>query len=296
MPNGRAISAAPETVVAGGGTTARFDGARLRIVRGRTAWTLPVRAIGSAALTASGAVRIEISGVPGSARHGLGSALELQTPNAHAAKAFLGQLTAVLAAIEPAADGHALVQVEMETRQSSQLGARGRQAVAIALLLVLYAVPLVALGQLSPRKGGTAAFSLGVGGVLGLVGGFMLWRMGRRVRSLWLLRKRGIGVVGTVTGGVQHLDKGGPLWIISKLAFTTVDGQKMRDVQSVVSIWFFSCQAVGSQVELSYDPERPERASRPLTVGFAFRTLLVAAVALIPVAACALCILVNVPV
>ncbi|MEV6329381.1 DUF3592 domain-containing protein [Streptomyces sp. NPDC051909] len=226
----------------------------------------------------------------------LGSAVELPTPNAHAAKAFLGQLTAALAAFEPAADGHALVQVGAVPRQSPRPGTRGRQAVAIALLLVLYAVPLVALGRVSPLKAGAAAFSLSAGGVLGLVGGFMLWRMGRRVRSLWLLRRRGIGVVGKVTGEVQHFDKGGPLWIISKLAFTTVDGQRMRDVRSVVSVWFLAAETVGSQVELRYDPEHPDRAGRPLTVGFAFRTLLVAAVALVPGAAFALCVLVNLPV
>ena len=35
-----------------------------------------MRAIGPAALAAAGAVRVEISGVPGSARHGLGPAVE----------------------------------------------------------------------------------------------------------------------------------------------------------------------------------------------------------------------------
>ncbi|MFF0428125.1 hypothetical protein ACFYUJ_27450 [Streptomyces sp. NPDC004520] len=195
-------------------------------------------------------MRIEISGMSGSARHGLGSAVELPTPNTHAAKAFFGQLTAALAAVEPAADGHALVQVETVPRQSPQPGARGRQVVAIALLLVLYTLLLVALGQVSPRKAGTAALSLSVGGVLGLAAGFTLWRMGRRIRSLWLLRRRGI----------------------------------------------LAAETVGSQVELRYDPEHPDRASRPLTVGFAFRALLVAAVALVPGAAFALCVLVNLPV
>ncbi|GGL87889.1 hypothetical protein GCM10010129_34670 [Streptomyces fumigatiscleroticus] len=37
-----AISDDPETVLRAGGTTARFNGARLRIVRGRTAWTVPL--------------------------------------------------------------------------------------------------------------------------------------------------------------------------------------------------------------------------------------------------------------
>ncbi|GAA4325832.1 hypothetical protein GCM10023086_53130 [Streptomyces venetus] len=46
--------------------------------------------------------------------------------------------------------------------------------------------------------------------------------MFRRVRSLWLPGERGIGVVGRVTGYVHMWDKGGHLWVFSRMTFTTV--------------------------------------------------------------------------
>ncbi len=299
MSNGRAKSGAPETVLAGGGTTARFDGSRLRIVRGRTTWTLPLTALKSAELSASGAVRIEISGAPGEARHGLGPAVDLRAPNSHAAKAFLGQLTTALAAAGPrAADGHALVRMTTQTRRPLTLGAGGLRAVKISTPLLLYALLLFVLGLASPREeAGITLTTLGVGGVLGLVGGILLWRVGRRVRSLWLLRKRGVGVVGEVTGYVRIWTRGGHLWKFSRMDFTTVDGHRMRDVPSVVTTWGLSDNAWGgAQVELNYDPANPLRASRHLTIGFVFRTLLLAAVATVPTTVSALCILVNLPV
>ncbi|MGW3498624.1 hypothetical protein [Streptomyces sp. NPDC001020] len=297
MTSGRPISgASPETVLTGGGTTARFNGSQLRIVRGRTTWTLPVRALASAELTTSGAVWIEINGTPNQAEHGLGQAVELRAPNAHAAEAFLAQLTAALAATEPAADGHALVQVERKTKQSPWQGALGRRAKAIVFLLAPYVLLLLLLGWVSPLDGAEAGVSLGVGGALGLAGGFTLWRVGRRAHSLWLLRKRGIGVVGKVTGYVKIWDKGVHYWQFSKMKFTTVDGQHMWDVPSVVTTWAFSKHAdTGQSVELNYDPERPNRASRPLTIGFVLRTLLLAAVGAVPATGFATCILANLP-
>lgn len=283
-------------MLAAGGTTARFNGARLRIVRGRTIWTLPVRALRSAELTPTGAVRITISGASGqAAQHGLGLAVELQAPNARAAAAFLAQLTAALATTEPAADGHALVRVETQPQRQLQLGPRAQQAVRIAYVLPPYALLLFLLGLFSPLDRGTAAGTLTVGGVMGLVGGIPLWRVARRVLSLWLLRKRGVGVVGKVTGYVHIWDKGAHLWIFSRMTFTTLDGQRMRDIPSVVTVWGLSDQAYSGQVELSYDPEHPTRASRPLTVGFAFRTLLLASVAAIPATAFVICVLENLP-
>lgn len=283
-------------MLAAGGTTARFNGARLRIVRGRTTWTVPVRAVRSAALTPAGAVRITISGAPDqAAQHGLGQAVELRAPNASAAAAFLEKMTAALARTRPAADGHALVRVETRPRRRLELGPRGQAVVRIARVVPPYALLLVLLGLLSPLDGGTAAASLIVGGVAGLIGGVPLWRVVRRVRSLWLLRRRGIGVVGEVTGYVHIWDKGAHVWVFSRMTFTTLDGQLMRDIPSVVTVWGFSDQAYSGQVELSYDPEHPTRASRPPTVGFALRTLLLASAATLPATVFVLSVLENLP-
>ncbi|MCG0067718.1 hypothetical protein L0F81_31370 [Streptomyces tricolor] len=294
MPNTGASGT--ETMLSAGGTTARFDGVRLQVVRGRTTWTLPVRALRSAEATPAGGLRIRISGPPGhAAGHGLGASVELRAPNARSAQAFLAQLTAALAATEPVADGHALVRVERRQPPRRELGPRARAVVRIARVVPVYGLVLFLLGLVSPLDAGTAAATLVAGGVLGLAGGVPLWRAARRVRSLWLLRRRGVGVVGEVTGYVRIWDKGGHLWVFSRMSFTTLDGQRMRDVPSVVTVWGFADRAYAGPVDLVYDPEHPARASRPLTVGFAFRTLLLAAVAALPAAGSVACVLPNLP-
>ncbi|MCE0445334.1 hypothetical protein LT493_10700 [Streptomyces tricolor] len=198
--------------------------------------------------------------------------MELRAPSARSAQAFLAQLTAALAATEPVADGHALVRVERRQPPRRELGPRARAVVRIARVVPVYGLVLFLLGLVSPWTPSTAAATLVAGGVLGLAGGVPLWRAARQVRSLWLLRRRGVGVVGEVTGYVRIWDKGGHLWVFSRMSFTTVDGQRMRDVPSVVTVWGFADRAYAGPVDLVYDPEHPARASRPLTVGFAFRT------------------------
>jgi hypothetical protein len=291
-----AISGGPERMLAAGDTRARFNGARLLIVQGRTTWTLPVRALRSAELTAVGAVRVTISGPAGrTGTHGLGATVDLPAPNERAARDFLDQLAAALARTEPAADGHALVRVETETRRQIQLGPRAQ-----ALVRMSYAVPplvvfLLLIGLFSPLEAELAVQTLIVAGFLGLVGGIPLWRVVRRVRSLTLLRRRGIGVVGQVTGYVHIWDKGGHLWVFSRMTFTTVDGRRMEDIPSVVTVWGFSDGAYRGPVELSYDPEQPTRASRPPTAGFALRTLLLGVAAAVPVTGFVLLVLANLP-
>ncbi|MGK5638331.1 hypothetical protein ACSNOK_08460 [Streptomyces sp. URMC 126] len=91
MSNGRSITVGPEVVLTRGGTTASFDGARLRVGRDRTVWTLPLRALDSAAWTPDGAVRVGIHGDPGRHDHGLGRAVVLRAPNRRSAEAFLAR-------------------------------------------------------------------------------------------------------------------------------------------------------------------------------------------------------------
>lgn len=72
MSDKRGPSQVPEIVLVSGRTSARFDGSRLLITRGRTSWTLPVKALSAAKLRARGTVVIAISGPAAAARHGLG--------------------------------------------------------------------------------------------------------------------------------------------------------------------------------------------------------------------------------
>jgi len=298
MPNIRANSGVPETVLAGRGTSARFDGSRLLIVRGRTTWTAPVEALASAELIAGHTVRIDISGEgdAAGAAQGLGRTVELRAPNAQAAQAFHGQVSAAMARTRRAADGLALVRVDRGAGRSFRLSPGARRAAVISAGVTVYAVLLAVLGVAGPLGAGLAVASLAPGGVAGLAGGGILWRVGRRVRSLWLLRRRGIGVVGKVTGHVKIWSKGGHLWVFSTMTFTTVKKRRMPDVPSVVTIWGFKEGALSGQpVELIYDPEHPTRASRPPTVGFAVRTLVLALPGVLLVAGWAICVLINLP-
>ncbi|GAA2832588.1 hypothetical protein GCM10010441_66500 [Kitasatospora paracochleata] len=274
----------PELVISGRGATTRFDGSRLRIVRGRTTWTVPVQAVRSAAATSDGGVRVELTGHLSGAVHGLGEAFELAAANERAARAFLERLTAALAGVRPAEDGHALVRVEREQAlPPAEANPLVQRAVVIGFLLLAYGTLLYLLAKVSPLDPATAQNDMVSGGPLALGGGIVLWRVGRRLRSMWLLRRRGIGVVGEVTGYVKIWTKGGHLWEFSKMSFTTIDGRRMKDVHSVVTVWGLSDAAVtGRPVELSYDPERPTRASRALTPGFVVRTLVLAAAGAIP--------------
>lgn len=276
MSSDRALPAAPVTVLTRGGTTARFDGVHLIVVRGRSTWTVPVRALEYVELTDDGAIRALIAGSAASADHGLGPVVDLRGPNRSAAEAFFGQLSSAVDRTPSAADGHALVRHQVREAGRAPLSPAWRERLTVAGLILLHHTALFVCGLIAVRDPWLVLFTVVTTGTLGLAGGLVLWRVGRRLRSLWLLRRRGIGVVGEAVGHVRIWSKGGHLWEFSRMDFVTVDGRRMRGVPSVVTVWSFSDASRG-RVELSYDPERPERASRPLTAGFLLRTLILAA-------------------
>ncbi|MEU7281077.1 hypothetical protein AB0A69_20165 [Streptomyces sp. NPDC045431] len=109
-----------------------------------------------------------------------------------------------------------------ETEPPRELTGRTLGALHLSAASVLYVLLLFLLGVVSPQDRLGAALTLTVGGLLGPIGAIPLWRVGRRVRSLWLLRRRGIGVVGEVTGTVRIWSKGPHLWVFSKMTFRTV--------------------------------------------------------------------------
>ncbi|MFJ9429415.1 hypothetical protein ACIRQY_07090 [Streptomyces sp. NPDC101490] len=271
----------PNSVITGGGTTARFDGVSLTIERGDAVWTLPVQALAETSLTGRSTVRVEISGVlreDTGAAHGLGPAVELRAPNATAAGAFHDLLRAGISTARRAPDGAALVRMERRAPRPRPDGGTFQRAALVVAGLVPYAMVFVLLGLASPETNAALiAVSLSFSAVAGLVGGNVLWRVGRRARSLWLLRGRGIGVTGRVTGYVRIWSKGPHLWVFSRMAFRTVGGQELTEVPSVVTVWGLSNASLrGRAVDLVYDPEHPSRASRPLTFGFVLRTLVLA--------------------
>ncbi|MFJ2739223.1 hypothetical protein ACIO3O_06100 [Streptomyces sp. NPDC087440] len=270
----------PEVVLTDRGGTARFDGARVQLVRGPSTWHIPVRALHTAELTGDGRVRIALA--EGSGDHGLGTEVLLPAASPVASEAFADRLHRAIRAAGPA-DGPVRVRREIAAPCSwgpRNLGRRARLLVQYAGLALLLAPLFLLAGLLAPPVDGLF-YRLAATELAMLTGSIVLWRVGQRVRSLWLLRLRGIGVVGEVIGYVHIWDRGGHLWEFSKLAYTTLDGQYHRGVPSVVTVWGLS-DKVSGKVDLLYDPQRPTRASRPLTVGFAFRTLLLAAVGAVP--------------
>ncbi|GAA2223845.1 hypothetical protein GCM10010232_05600 [Streptomyces amakusaensis] len=263
------------TVLARGGTTARFDGEHLTVARERSTWTVPVRALDSADLSADGTIRLTISGPADAATHGLGPLITLRGPNRSAVEAFFGRLGPAVARTPSAPDGHALIDHHVR-RQAARArpGPARRKGLTVTGLLLLHHLLLTVIGLLALGDLGPAVLAVIALGTPGLGGTVILWRAGRRFRSLWLLRRRGIGVVGKCTGHV-FMSKDPHLWVFSTMDFTTADGRRMTHVPSVVSIRRLSNNPLG-QVELSYDPEHPSRASRPLTAGFIVRTLILA--------------------
>ncbi|MFD3333302.1 hypothetical protein ACFWV1_11750 [Streptomyces sp. NPDC058700] len=282
-----------ETVLSARGTRARFDGERLRIVRDGATWTVPVRAIASVEETGGGAVRVVLAGDPTGARHGLGGSVALTGPNARAAGAFAGHLRTALGSVTPAADGHRLVSVvrPAPAGRGGGLGESARRAVRTGSLLGAYALALAVVGAVGPRSAVTAVVSLVVGGVLGLFGGVILWRVGRRFHALLVLRRRGIGVVARIDGHVQIWSKGLSLWEFPYFSYTTVDGGKHTRVPSRVSLWAWG--EVRRTAEVLYDPEHPRRAAPPPTGGFLVRSAALGLAGLVPTSLFVLALLAN---
>ncbi len=74
---------------------------------------------------------------------------------------------------------------------------------------------------------------------------------------MWLLRRRGLGVVGEAVDYLNPYAKGAPMWPFPMLTFTTVDGRRMDRVTSVASASMWSLDRdFGSPIDVLYDPER----------------------------------------
>ncbi|MFF5007966.1 hypothetical protein ACFY3G_34690 [Streptomyces phaeochromogenes] len=255
---------ANEIVLAGGGITARFDGQRLRLVQGATTWTVPVRALRAAELTPDGDVRIDLSGDPGAARHGLGAGVSIPTRNAHAARAFTESLQRALDTTTAVPDGHALVLVD--TRQPS-MSPRARRGLMIGIAAVAYAAVLLLIGQYGAGDTGPVILAFGWLGPGGL--GLLYFCWVRLIRDLVVLRRRGITVSGRSEGTVRGF--GGNVFYFQKLSFRTAEGRDLTRVESRGSVGGITT-GVG-RLDVTYDPLDPSRATGPLTVNHVGWTL-----------------------
>ncbi|GAB3209161.1 hypothetical protein GCM10027294_22440 [Marinactinospora endophytica] len=250
----------PEIVVSGRGFTARFDGERLRLVRGRNTWTVPVRAMRLVTVDADTTVRIGLSGDGRAARHGLGAEIVLSCRSANAAAAFAGSLQRALRARGTVADGHAPVEVETRERATDP---RHRRRARVAGAVAVYVALLVALGAFSGDPG-TAWLVLGPISWTGPAGVGLVWFCWVwLVRDLVVLRRRGVTVAG-------HCDRvtrafGGNVLYTPVLSYRTVEGRSLSQVRSrgfaSASMWLEG----SGPVDVTYDPLDPARASIPLS-------------------------------
>ncbi|MEV0646587.1 hypothetical protein AB0I28_15115 [Phytomonospora sp. NPDC050363] len=267
--------------------TARFDGRRLRVTAGRTSWTVPVGAIASAEPTSDGTVRVVFSGRAAHSTHGLGDGVDLP---AGTADVFARVLRDVVATSTPAADGHALIT---RTEDPSWLTGRYGRLVTTWGLFVLGGLSVLLLQPLAGSVRRDDAVGLvAVIALTGAAGGFLLWRVVRRVRSLLILRRRGVEALGVSVR--DHAVGGwGALFTFPVMDFRTVDGHLWRGVVSVASAWSF--RARRREVALVYDPLDPRRASRPFGPFFLLRTLVLAVPAVALLYAAGLCVYTNLP-
>ncbi|MEU5884033.1 DUF3592 domain-containing protein [Spirillospora sp. NPDC047279] len=253
-----------EVVLSGRNTSARFDGSRLRVTRGRTTWTVPVQAVRGAGLLQDRSVRVELDAEVD--ERGLGRTVTLPYRNAAAALAFVERLQGALGP----ATGSPQVTVETSVRR---LSLRQRRTLQIGGAVLAYLLALVALGVLRSDLATlliTSWFAPAGVGVLYLCRTFM-------IRDVRALRRRGVTVAGRSEGTVRAF--GGNLFYHHLLTFRTADGRNLQRVRSRGTVSSF--EKGGRPLDVTYDPGDPRVATGPLTLSHALWTVVVAVFGLV---------------
>ncbi|GAU69461.1 hypothetical protein SSP35_12_01090 [Streptomyces sp. NBRC 110611] len=239
----------PDMVLRGRGVVFRLEAYWVRVVRGRTTWTVPLAAISDVGY-AEGRVRLEL------AAGGEGDSVTLTTRNTTAADAFVRRLRDAVSRVPTAENGPAMVIAEH--RERPRLRLPGRPLVWLACLAV---VPYFwYFGTAIKLVGGddsAAGALLGVSmlycpwGVVLLVKG---WR--DVVRDALILWRRGITVPGRVRAykwsstGSDGSGEYRPVY-----EFRTLEGHKRRVTQSVAH----THKGEEGPVDVTYDPLSPTR-------------------------------------
>ncbi|MET9592069.1 hypothetical protein ABZY45_14075 [Streptomyces sp. NPDC006516] len=99
-----------QIVLKGRGGAMRLGHGEVRVVRGRTTWVIPLRAVGAVESDGRTAVRLRsIGDAPG-------GAFEVRSRNRHAVTAFAEGLRGAMEGVTPVTDGAALVTVTSTPR------------------------------------------------------------------------------------------------------------------------------------------------------------------------------------
>ncbi|MFE0424216.1 DUF3592 domain-containing protein [Streptomyces sp. NPDC058953] len=257
----------PELVIASGHAAARFDGSRLLFTHGRTAWEIPVAAVRAVETDGPGpragvTVRFR-QGVVLPEGTGPVPFLFLPAEHAHAAEAFRARLARAVADAPPV--DAAEVRISVVTRPSPlrriRDAADGRRILYGAVWLGWFAVVLkVTLATEEPVFAAILTFQalwmVPVGCRIAAAGVPARSRP-RRTFALRQLRRRGITVRGRITG---YRPVRGTYQLFPLLAFTTAEGQEVRDAVSLRTV--FIDDETGTAVDVVYDPEDPTLVTR----------------------------------
>ncbi|GLZ78099.1 hypothetical protein Afil01_29060 [Actinorhabdospora filicis] len=289
MPN---PPAQPEISLAGSRLAASFDGRRLLLRAGRTTWTVPVNAIAEAIQSEGTYVLLRLTGPA----HGLDAEFSLTAPNKNSAETFVRSVER--ARRKAGTDPEAHARIERVDAPGWTATPAGRKVTRWVLPAGCLLAVLVLLLIVSPLPGWIAAMSLFFAMAAAGGGGFLTWRVLRRVRSLWILKQRGIGVVGRKTRD-HYVGSRGSMWIFPVMEFRTAEGKTYREVISVATSFSFSPAEMSGKpitLDLIYDPQDPRRATRTYGIGFLLRTALLAVPALGLSATALSTVLVNLPI
>ncbi|MFH8347610.1 hypothetical protein [Streptomyces sp. NPDC018045] len=150
----------PEVVLRGRGVVFRLEAYVVRVVRGRTSWTVPLAAI-SRVEYGGGRVRLELSGDAAQ-----GDAFTLATRNATAADAFVQRLRTALTRLPSPGQGPTQVVREDAGRRLPRVPAGAKIGLAI--------VPYLAFFSVSVGRGAEA----GVGTLMAVI--LLYWPVGGR--------------------------------------------------------------------------------------------------------------------
>ncbi|MEV0276297.1 DUF3592 domain-containing protein [Streptomyces sp. NPDC050610] len=237
----------PEVVLRGRGVVFRLEGYAVRVMRGRTTWTVPLAAIDRVDY-AGGRVLLRLSRDADES-----DAFTLTTRNATAAGAFVGQLRTALARRPASAQGPAHVVRDVSGRRLPRLprlSAGGKIALGI--------VPYIAFFYVAGNKGAEA----GIGGLVafimlfGPVGWLMLYAGWTEVmRDALILRRRGITVPGRIRDYDWHrISKDQAEWR-PVYEFRTLEGRNLVVTQPVGR----EHKGERGPVDVTYDPLSPTR-------------------------------------
>ncbi|MEU7186663.1 DUF3592 domain-containing protein [Streptomyces sp. NPDC045369] len=238
----------PEVVLRGRGVVFRLEAYAVRVVRGRTTWTVPLAAIDRVAY-AGGRVLLELSGDE-AVQDG---AFTLITRNATAADAFVRQVRTALA--RPPASGQSPSRVVREDA--------GRRRWRLPRLsagtkIGLGVVPYLAFAAVAVEEGAKA----GVGGLVGFTmaygpAGWLMLYFGwtEVVRDALILRRRGITVAGRIRDYKwRRIGEDSGEWH-PVYEFQTLEGQRLVVTQTAGH----AHKGGSGPVDVTYDPLAPTR-------------------------------------